>query len=226
MKLTIFVRFFEFLLGLFFPISCLGCGADDQFVCSSCLQKIKLRRFNESWEKLVYDDYLDRVFIASWYEQELVQKMIVNAKYKGQKDLLKILSSLVADFARETDLFSYLGKDIVLLPLPLHPRRLRERGYNQSFLLAKGISDCFSLPLDVGLLKRRRYTKHQTDLSQEKRKENLRGAFSINKKIKILPRRVLLVDDVVTTGASLNEAAKVLKQAGVEKVYALVIAKN
>ncbi len=226
MSLVFVKNFLDALVGSFFPISCLGCGADDYFVCSNCLKKINLRSFNDSWEKLVYDDYLDRIFIATWYEQELLQKMIINAKYKGQKELLHLLAKILIDFCKQTDLFLYFGQDIVLLPLPLHPRRLRERGYNQSLILAKDLVEFFSYPLDVELLKRKKYTKHQTDLSQEKRKLNLQGAFQINKNIKIVPNKVLLIDDVVTTGASLNEAAYILKQAGVEKVYALVIAKN
>lgn len=226
MSPTFVKKILDGLLGSFFPISCLGCGADDYLVCSDCLQKINLRSFNDSWEKLVYDNWLDRVFIASWYEQELLQKMIINAKYKGQKELLHLLAEVLINFCRQTDLFLYLGQDVVLLPLPLHPRRLRERGYNQSLFLATDLIEFFSYPLDSELLKRKKYTKHQTDLSQEKRKLNLQGAFQVNKNIKIVPNKVLLIDDVVTTGASLNEAAQALKQVGVEKVYALVIAKN
>jgi len=226
MKFSLLSQAVEFFTGLVFPASCLNCGADDEFVCFNCLSGIKLRTFNESWEKLVCDDCLDRVFIAGRYENELLKKMILNSKYQGQKVLLDLLGKLLLRFAQETDLVSYLGQGAVLLPLPLHPRRLRERGYNQSFILCQHLSRHFSLPIEESLLKRVKYTKHQVKLPAEKRRFNVRGVFKIDRKINILPDRILLVDDVVTTGASLNEAARTLKAAGVHKVFALVIAKN
>jgi ComF family protein len=101
-----------------------------------------------------------------------------------------------------------------------------ERGFNQSEILAHELATHFNLPLIHDCLHRTRYTKHQTLLNQDKRQKNITGVFSISDNKPIIGKKILLIDDVVTTGASLNEAAKVLRQNGAIKVIGLVLAKN
>jgi ComF family protein len=113
----------------------------------------------------------------------------------------------------------------VIIPVPLHPQRLREREYNQSLLLANRLSRQTGIPLLLACLLRIRPTVPQTSLSKKERLTNLRGAFSVSKPAYIQGKRILLVDDVFTTGTTLNECAKTLRRAGSGHVYGLTLAR-
>ncbi len=112
------------------------------------------------------------------------------------------------------------------MPVPLHPRRLRSRGFNQSLLLARCVASKTGAELDFLSLRRTRFTKPQTALSSEERKKNVRKAFEVVKPEAVRKRTILLVDDVATTGSTLNECAKALKRAGVNGVLCLVLART
>jgi len=113
-----------------------------------------------------------------------------------------------------------------IVPVPLHPRRRRERGYDQALLLAAAFARSVNLPLIADALKRTRYTSQQARLTVSRRRENVRGAFAANAKRNLCGLRLLLVDDVMTTGATAGECAKVLKKAGAAKVSVLTLART
>lgn len=112
-----------------------------------------------------------------------------------------------------------------IIPVPLHISRLRQRGFNQALILAHGISKAFSLPLSYDNMKRVRPTRPQVELSGEERIKNVAGAFALNRPDEVKDRDVLLIDDVFTTGATMNECARVLKDAGASRVTVLTIAR-
>ena len=121
----------------------------------------------------------------------------------------------------------------VIIPIPLHKRRLRWRGFNQSELIAKRISEKiapgFPIALENSLLERFRYTHPQMEIkNQAKRKKNIENAFKIpkNKLVSVKNKRILLVDDVTTTGATIFECAKTLKRSGASEVFAVVVARQ
>ncbi len=113
----------------------------------------------------------------------------------------------------------------LIVPVPLHPKRLRWRGFNQSVLLGRELSRAFDLPLDPFVLKRKVETPPQTQLSEEERHKNVRGAFLMNPEKSIENRSVLLLDDVYTSGATVNECSRCLKRAGANEVYVLTLAR-
>lgn len=113
----------------------------------------------------------------------------------------------------------------VIIPVPLHPKRLRWRGFNQSVLLAQQVSRALDVPLDPFVLHRNQETPPQTQLTEEERRKNVRGAFSLNPHRPIKGRRVLLVDDVYTSGATVNECSRSLKRGGAKEVYVLTLAR-
>jgi len=113
----------------------------------------------------------------------------------------------------------------IVLPVPLHPKRLRQREFNQSLLLAYELSTASGLPLQVDNLRRVRWTRPQVELNGEERRKNVRRVFEVRWPDQVYDRSVLLVDDVFTTGATVNECAKVLKRAGAKAIYVLTVAR-
>jgi ComF family protein len=121
------------------------------------------------------------------------------------------------------------GKEILVVPVPLHVRKLRQRGFNQSELIARAalkLKSNAGLRLNADLLERRRETKSQIGLSRHQRRENIRGAFVVAKPDELDGREVLLVDDVFTTGTTVSECARVLRRAGASKVYVATVART
>ena len=112
------------------------------------------------------------------------------------------------------------------MPVPLHPKKLRERGFNQSLLLARHIAAQLDVELDFLSLRRIRYTQPQTGLKRDERRKNVRKAFGLKDPKAVRGRTVLLVDDVTTTGNTLNECARLLKRSGAEDVYSAVLART
>jgi ComF family protein len=111
------------------------------------------------------------------------------------------------------------------VPVPLSKKKLRWRGFNQAEEIAKELANFLKIPLISDCLIKTKETKDQVELSEKERKENVKGAFYIKNKEKIAGKNVLLVDDVFTTGATMEEAAKVLNEAGSEKIVGVVVAK-
>jgi len=109
----------------------------------------------------------------------------------------------------------------LIIPIPLHRLRKIDRGYNQSYYIAKGLSKYFNIPLSGKILFRSKFTKSQTTLNLKEREENISGAFNLKKHKTVSGKNILLVDDVITTGATTNECAKVLLEAGANNVYAI-----
>jgi ComF family protein len=114
----------------------------------------------------------------------------------------------------------------VVMPVPLHRERLRRRGFNQALLLAHGISERFGVPLCYDNLARIRPTRPQVELTGRERAENVRDAFRLLRPCEVGDRKVLLIDDVFTTGATMNECARVLKDAGAASVTVLTLART
>jgi len=112
----------------------------------------------------------------------------------------------------------------LIIPVPLHGNRLRERGFNQSLLLAQGMMAILELPMEEDLLGRTKDTPHQTHLTKKEREWNIRDAFQVADPEGVLGKNILLVDDVYTTGSTINACAKALKAAGGESIYFSVAA--
>jgi ComF family protein len=144
-------------------------------------------------------------------------------KYGGKSYLAKSLGPFLASVARER----LNGIDgLLVMPVPLHPKRLRERGFNQSLLLARHVASQLGVELDFLSLRRIRYTQPQTGLKKDERRKNVRKAFGLIDPKVVKGRKVILVDDVTTTGNTLNECARILKRAGAENIYCAVLART
>jgi ComF family protein len=118
-----------------------------------------------------------------------------------------------------------LGVLEVILPVPLHAKRLRQREFNQALLLAREVSLASGIPLQMDNLRRVRWTQPQIELNGDERRKNVRGAFEVLRPDQVKGQSVLLIDDVFTTGATVNECARVLKKAGAKAVNVLTVAR-
>jgi ComF family protein len=127
----------------------------------------------------------------------------------------------MADFSfPDVDLTDYS----LIIPVPLHIKRLRQRGFNQSLILAQALSKKWQIPVNFSLLKRHKFTETQTGMDKTERKQNIKGAFEVRDKENI-GKNIIIVDDVYTTGATVNECAKILIKAGAQKVTVLTLAR-
>jgi ComF family protein len=184
-----------------FPVS-----AGQDHLCENCLR-------SNPWYDLVRAPYL-----YSGPLMEAVQRF----KYKSETHLISTLGPLLSSFAG--GYISHL-QEILIIPVPLHRRRLRERGFNQSLLLARAVSKHLGARLDYLSLGRSKYTTPQTGLSKEKRKKNVKDAFLVVNPGRVRGQIILLVDDVFTTGHTLNECARTLKRSGARTVICLTLAR-
>jgi ComF family protein len=142
---------------------------------------------------------------------------IVRLKYAGRTEHVKVLAAMLATAA-----LGYAGRVDRVLPVPLHPSRLRARGFNQSALLASEVARVLGVPLDVHSLVRVRATAEQAGLSRQARSHNLDGAFAVRGRARV--DRVLVIDDVRTTGATLAAAAAALTESGCSAVHTFALA--
>ncbi|MBN2122974.1 MAG: ComF family protein [Deltaproteobacteria bacterium] len=182
-------------------------GIDEDRVCEDCIRKRPLFE----WARAPYR-----------YEGPLM-KAIHLFKYQGKIHMERALGPLLASFAGKR---SSLPKDALVMPVPLHPGRLRERGFNQSLILARHVAAGLHLELDFLALRRIKYTLPQTGLGNKERRKNVRRAFGLTDKGLVKGRSIILVDDVATTGTTLNECARALKSAGAGEVLCLALART
>jgi ComF family protein len=154
--------------------------------------------------------------------ETIILDVIHQFKYGNNISVGALLASFMADFSfPDVDFIGYS----LIIPVPLHIKRLRQSGFNQSLILAQAFAKKWQILINFSLLKRHKFTLTQTGLNKTERKQNIKGAFEVNDKKKITGKNVILVDDVYTTGATINECAKTLTKAGAQKVTVLTLAR-
>ena len=223
-------RIRDFFLDLLFPTSCLGCGSEGSILCPSCLRT--LPRLHPPYCQRCGIPYPSRIcpsclssppvidgIRSPLLYQDLAREAIIHLKYHNLKVLAQPLAEILADYLAEGS-FEF----DVLVPVPLHPKRLRLRGYNQSALLARNLSQLIGVPLREDILVRVRDTPSQTSLGGSERRRNVAEAFE--SRVELKGWGILLLDDVCTTGATLDACATALKKAGAGSVWGLTLARE
>lgn len=209
----------------------------EKFLCSSCRLNLKFsaQDFNLKIKNI------DEIFIAGDYENLLLADLIKKLKFNSLSALGEILAEFISLFWQGRAIIQSEGifslskslpasksspdfKNILVIPIPLSRRRERARGFNQAEIIARKFAENFSYPLSCRLIKQHQ-TKAQSSLSAHKRMNNLSGAFAWTGE-SLQNKNIILIDDVITTGATMQEAASILKQAGAEKIIALAVAKG
>lgn len=241
----------DFVLDLIFPIECVYCGCENYWLCPECLTKLEYGRNQYCLECKTVNNlgnfcqncqdkyFIDGVLIAGNYDNPLFNKLIKNMKYYFVKDIAVILGNYLSKFLQnkiqersflnnifnkqDSDIFN--KQDILIIPVPLYSRRLRWRGFNQAEEMAKIVAKNSNYEIDNNSLVRTKNKKAQAKLDEKQRRKNIENCFSWNGE-NLKNKNIILLDDVVTTGATLNECAKILKQNGAHRVWGLVVVKG
>lgn len=239
----------DWLVDWLYPPRCRACagriyGRDAESFCVSCWKNIQLvehplcKVCGRPFPDASGDDHSCGVcleqaprFVAAraWacYPREEsaehpLRRVVHRFKYGRRVSLGKPLGRLLAYGCKE--FLASIQADLIV-PVPLHGKRLRWRGFNQSVLLARQISRAYGIRLDPFVLRRSKETPPQTQLSEEERRKNIRGAFTLNAEKSVKDKAILLVDDIYTSGATVNECSRTLMRGGAKEVYVLTLAR-
>lgn len=227
-------------LDIFFPASCVNCGAEGTYLCQDCASLVEI--FEDQYcpfcripkkvpdgrtcARCRKDKKLNGLFCATSYENRLVRKMLQLLKYKPS--YAKCLAGPLASFiithfqlVNKIDFGEYLW-----IPVPLHKSRLKERGFNQAEELARELAKILGGELLAGALIKMRPTKPQVDLPRQEREKNIIGAFECVRPETVRGKKIFLVDDVLTTGITMEECARALKRAGAKEVWGVTVARG
>ena len=222
-------KFYNGVLDFILPPVCLHCESlllnGERYLCKKCTDSITRidNKSNPDLQRINSDDSVSSAYsLFLFVEGTAIQSLLHNLKY-GQ--MRKIGREYGKKLAEEVLKHEKLNADFIV-PVPLHISKKRERGYNQSDFICEGIGDVLDVPLLTKGLKRLKFTKTQTKLTREERQENVRGAFAVRKKYiqTLKDKNIILVDDVITTGSTILECAKVLKNAGCGDVFVCSVA--
>ena len=210
------------LLDFVYPPVCSICGEiSNQTICSKC--RPKLNEWKACKKHIYLTKEFEEHFYVLWY-QDWVKEKLVSYKFSEKTYLCE---GFVKILLNDQKVCAFLENYDIMIPVPISRKRLRQRGYNQVSLIGKQIAKhTKQLEYNEHILVKIKDTKPQSLLDKEKRKINLEGAYVVKNENFILNKKVLLFDDVFTTGSTMNACSKVLKQAGVKLVGALTIAKD
>src|SRR5581483_3562989 len=230
----------HFLLELLFPSFCLGCKKEGTFLCHDCRATLDIAEYNyclcnKNPTRLVLaagrpkgkcsrcnDKKLAGLYFALPYQEKLLtRKLIYQCKYPPYiKSLAPTLASLIIEHLVLTKQNTEsIWQNTVLIPVPLEKKKLKSRGYNQAEELAKELAKVLQVPVVSDVLVKTKSTLPQMKLSAAERQENLIGAFAIKNALDIKCKKIFLVDDVYTTGSTMEECARVLKESGAKSVW-------
>ena len=215
------------ILDLIYPKKCLECKTSVEYICSKCLKKVRKAISiclvcnrpslnGRTHKKCKRPHTLDQL-ISGWKYEGVIRKALLALKYKYVTD---VAEELITKYLKE--LKTPVPKKAILVPIPMHPKRKKWRGFNQAEELGKIITKKLDWDYIPDLLIRTRYTKPQTELKGEARKKNVVGVFKVNPDYRDC-NNIILFDDVTTTGSTLKEAGKILKMKGVKKVKGFTI---
>lgn len=220
------------VLDLIFPISCLGCGKEGEYLCRQCLLKVEKARLfclechRFSINGAVHTNCRKKLSIdfafSLWDYDGVVRSAIIKLKYNFA---YKVAEELAEKFAERLKIDTHsLPDNAILIPIPLYKSRKNWRGFNQAEIMGKIVAKKMDWQFATDLLIRRKKTSPQAELKGKERRKNMFNAFMLAKEHRFEDVPYILFDDVLTTGSTIKEAAKVFKKGGVKTVLGLTIA--
>lgn len=225
------VSWFSDFINLLYPEVCAACNSGlfkgEEVICTRCHFNLPQTQFHELSGNIIEKQFWGKVQVHSatalyfFHKGEKVQQLIHRLKYHGEKEIGHLTGRILAANLRSNGRFNSID---AVIPVPLHPKKLKIRGFNQSEFFAKGIADELNIGLYKDLLVRKKHTSSQTRKSRFSRFENVSDVFMVNPEVAIKPQHILIVDDVVTTGSTLCACAEALNQLDGVKVSVAAIA--
>jgi len=210
------------LADLVFPRTCFFCKSPKTLLCPDCESLCEVAPAHSRHS----GKYIADCYAAASYDNRFIERLIASFKYEPfSKELAKPLARLIGQHFELLDSAPDF-KEFIIAAVPLSKKRLRWRGYNQAQELAKILAEILDIPLDPSCLARLKETACQVGLGAKNRQANVAGAFGCPIPSQVLGKKILLVDDVITTGATVEECAKTLIKNGAKEVIALAIARQ
>lgn len=207
--------FFDYALEIIFPPKCGICGKiGEGYICNNCYNMFVINK--------IYKNYNRERFHMLKYEG-IIRDKLIEYKFNDKPHLYRMFYEILIKDKNACDFLK--GYDIII-PVPIHKKRKSLRGYNQSELIAKKLSDRFKMPMYIDVLKKQINTIPQSSLGKKARKSNAQNVYKVDNMQKIKNKNVVILDDIYTTGATANECIKVLKDAGAYRVGIITIAKD
>jgi len=206
-------------LALIYPRNCAACGNSlfkhEEQICNYCYTHLPKSNFHTQQSNPVNTLFYGRtplLLASSFYifqKKGSIQKILHAIKYKHNKDLAVLVGKWYAEDLKQNDIIS---KADFIIPVPLHSKKFKMRGYNQSEEFARGLSEGLKIPLNTSVLKRKEFTETQTKKSKYERWENVEDVFELNTPETFNNKHIVLVDDVITTGATIEACCQLLQQ--------------
>jgi ComF family protein len=213
------LSYFKELIALFFPELCSACGRNlyknESVICTNCIYHLPLTNFHEDLENKMARQlwgrfpFVQTIAFLYFRKGNRIQNLMHQLKYNNSQETGVRMGELYAYELKRSAKF--IRADIII-PVPLHPAKLKKRGYNQSECIANGLSAVLNIPVSINNLIRLENTETQTKKARYARYENLINAFSIMEKLEFVNKHIMLVDDVMTTGATLEACSILLQQ--------------
>lgn len=211
---------FENILELIYPTVCGFCGKIcKEAICKKC--EIKLKKYELDVIRINKKYYNESMHLFK-YDGE-IRKKIIDYKFNNKSYLYKTFSNLILKNKKVCEILKNYD---IIIPVPIHKKRMQVRGYNQTELIAKELAKKTHLKFEKEVLIKKKNTDMQSLLTKVKRIQNVKDAFIIKNEEKIYNKRILIFDDIYTTGSTVLECAKALKKAGIKKIGVLTIAKD
>ncbi len=218
-------------LALIYPRNCVACSNSlykhEEQICNYCYLNLPKTNFHKGHQNPVASLFYGRVnleFASAFYlfqKKGSIQKVLHAIKYKNNKDLAVLVGQWYAEDLKEHELIKQVE---AVIPVPLHVKKLQQRGYNQSEEFANGLAKGFDASVNTTVLKRKEFTSTQTKKSKYERWENVEDKFDLNNPDELKHKHVILVDDVITTGATIEACCQTLQQIEGIKISVLCIA--
>lgn len=215
------MNFINSALDYFFPPICGMCGEiNENYICNNCYENIK------KIKKCVINEYNNRNFSKHLYifrYEGIIRNKIIEYKFEDKGYLYKMFAKIILS---DKKTYNFIKKYDVIIPVPISKKRKKKRGYNQSELVANELAQKLNQDIWTDIIIKKKDNKPQSELNKLERIKNVEDIYEINKPIEVKNKKVLLLDDIYTTGSTVNEIARKLKQNQTQEIGVITLAKD